>query len=1063
MTLATAALMVAATAAARAQEAQALDWENPRALWLNKEPPRAYFHAYQDAEAAKAQDRTQSRYFQLLNGDWKFHYVSKPADRPLDFYKESFDDSAWGTLPVPSNWELHGHGYAIFTNVQYPWGRPTPPAIPQDNNPVGSYRRKFTIPADWAERDIYLTFEGVNSFFNLWVNGQKVGFSKDSRTAAEFHINPYLKPAGENILAVEVFRWNDGSYLEDQDFWRLSGIFRDVYLTARRQTHIRDFEVKTDLDAEHRDATLRVKLNVQNVRDVPWDVSVEGQLLDPAGNVAATLPPARLRVVGNGEATANLSAAVANPAKWSAETPALYQLLLTLRENNGNVIEVIPQKVGFRKVEIKGSDLLVNGRRVLIKGVNRHEHDPDTGQHVSRETMIKDITLMKQFNINAVRTSHYPNTPQWYELCDQYGIYVVDEANIESHGMGYGDNSPAKKPLWAAAHMDRTVRMVESQKNHPSVIIWSLGNEAGNGVNFEATYDWIKSRDPSRPVHYEQAGYGRNTDIICPMYPPPQNLARHAAGQDPRPYIMCEYAHAMGNSNGDVWAYWNQIYTQPKLQGGFIWDWVDQGIRTRIPAAGQPARLDGKSKDLKPGEFFFAMGGDFGPKGIPSDTNSGYDGLVTPDRAPDPGLHEIKKVYQYIHTTPADLAAGRLNVRNWYDFTTVDDLVEGTWQVTGDGKVLREGKLAGLEIKPGEARDVTVSLPAITPAPGVEYFLTVSYRLKADQPWAKAGHEVAWDQFKLPVSAPAVPGGYAAELTITQNDAKVTVAGPTFSATVDKATGGLSSLRLGHRELLHSPLKPSFWRAPIDNDRGANIERRSSAWKEAENTWKVAGITTEKASTGSVKVTATGTIERVGSPYSVTYAVYGTGDVLVTVDMGAPTQERLGDMPRFGVQVALVPGLENMTWFGPGPYETYSDRKAAPVAIHSGTVDGQFFPYSIPGENGNHADVRWITLTDTDGIGLLISGQPLLSVNALHYTTDDLQSATHAYQMKRKDFITLNVDLAQMGVGGDNSWGALPHREFLLPAGPRRYSFRLRPHSEQQTPATAVARLKVGD
>lgn len=1067
--LAAAAIMLAVSGAARGQEV--MDWENPLALWQNKEAPRASFVSYPDAEAAKSQDRTRSNTYMLLNGDWKFQFSPKPASRPAEFFKEEFNDSSWGTIPVPSNWEIQGHGIAIYTNVKYPWlmgnNRPNPPFVDRENNPVGSYRRKFSLPAGWDNtRDIYLNFDGVSSFFYVWVNGQKVGFSKDSRTAAEFNITKYLKP-GENTLAVEVYRWNDGSYLEDQDFWRLSGIFRDVSLQARRQTHVRDFEVKTDLDEQYRNARLGVRAKVQNVRSEPWDVTIEGQLLDASGNVAATIAPSRLRVVGNGETAVDLAVNVENPAKWSAEHPNLHQLLLTLKENNGNVIEVIPQKVGFREVEIKGSDLLINGQRVFFKGVNRHEHDPDTGQHVSRERMIQDILVMKQNNVNSVRTCHYPNTPEWYELCDEYGIYLIDEANIESHGMGYGDDSLAKKPLWGPAHMDRTVRMVERDKNHASVVIWSLGNEAGNGVNFEATYDYIKGRDPSRPVHYEQAGQrGRNTDIVCPMYPGPQTLARYSADASlNKPFIMCEYTHAMGNSNGDMWAYWNLIYNQPKLQGGFIWDWVDQGIRTKIPAPGQPNRLDGKSKDLKPGEFFYAYGGDFGPRGIPSDDNFCHNGVVLADRTPHPGLAYVKKVYQDIHVEPGDLAQGTIQVRNVFAFTTVSDLVEGTWQVLADGKAVQSGTLSGLEIKPLTTGTIKVPMQPINAEPGKEYFLDVSFKLKGDQPWAKKGHEVAWGQMKLPQSAPATAAPVSAmgSLNVSEEGPRVTVSGGNFSVAIDKETGGLASLRMGQKELVHSPLRPSFWRAPIDNDRGANMERRTGMWKAAEKAWKVSGVTAEKVSDKQVKITAKGAIETVGSPYTVTYHVYGSGDVVVDVDMGRPTQSNLGDMPRFGMQMALVPGLEKLTWLGPGPEETYSDRKDSRVGLHSSTVDAQFFPYSEPGEVGNHADVRWVSLTGEDGVGLLASGLPLLSVNALHYTTEDLQTAKHPFQLQRKDFVTLNLDLKQMGVGGDNSWGALPHREFLIPAGEYRYQFRLRPYAESQTPAAVLGRQKVGD
>ncbi len=640
-------LLLAGQGALRA--AQPNDWENPQLLAIGTERPHATMTVYADAESAAAGDREKSPYRLSLNGPWRFHWVGKPADRPRDFFQLDFNDRAWSTIPVPSNIEMQGYGVPIYVNIPYPWERPNPPHIPHDNNPVGSYRRTFTVPASWANREVFLHFDGVNSFFYLWINGRKVGLSKGSRTPAEFNITRYLRP-GENLLAAEVYRWNDGSYLEDQDFWRLSGIFRDVYLWSSDRLHVRDFEVLPTLDAQCRDARLKLTAQVRNLGDKETRFTLEAVLLDNAGRPLVRLPLQAARAPAGGEVAVRLDAPVAGPRKWSAEDPYLYRLLLTLRRASGELVEVIPSNVGFRKVEIKDGLLLVNNRRVLFKGVNRHEFDPDTGQYVSVESMLRDIRLMKQHNINAVRTCHYPNAPAWYDLCDRYGIYLIGEANLESHGMGYGAASLAKKPEWLAAHMDRTQRMVERDKNHPSVIIWSLGNEAGDGPNFEATSAWIKHRDPTRPVHYERAEMRPHTDIVCPMYARPKNVAAYAEKHQARPYILCEYAHAMGNSTGNLAEYWDLFYTRPQLQGAFVWDWVDQGLRKAIPADAR-ARYRGPQGSTPP-TTFWAYGGDFGPPGTPSDDNFCCNGLVSPDRRPHPASTRSKSVTSTSSSSP---------------------------------------------------------------------------------------------------------------------------------------------------------------------------------------------------------------------------------------------------------------------------------------------------------------------------------------------------------------------------------------------------------------------------
>ncbi|HOX58725.1 MAG TPA: glycoside hydrolase family 2 TIM barrel-domain containing protein [Candidatus Paceibacterota bacterium] len=1040
---------------------QLKDWQDPKLTGLGQQPPHATIVHCPDARTARRiefavnGERVKSPFYRSLNGDWKYHYAANHTGRVPAFWEPGFDDRNWATIPVPSNVELCGYGIPIYVNIRYPWRqdglKPNPPFVPEDdpNNTVNSYRRKFAVPQDWSGRRVLLTFDGVNSFFYLWINGQKVGFGKDSRTPVEFDITRYLAP-GENLLAVENFRWCDGSYLEDQDMWRMSGIFRDVYLWSPPDVHIRDLEVRTDLDAEYRDATLGVRVELENAGPQAAAVSLEGALLDGAGRrVAAPGLEARLEVDGVA-AEARLAASIPNPLKWSAEAPNLYKLLLTLKDARGAVLEVIPVNVGFRKVEIREGSLLVNGRRVLFKGVNRHESDPDRGQAITVASMEKDIRVMKQFNVNAVRCSHYPNQTAWYDLCDRYGIYLIDEANIESHGMGYGPETLARDPDWAAAHMDRTVRMVERDKNHPSVIIWSLGNEAGDGPNFEATSKWIRQRDPSRPVHYEQAKRNPHTDIVCPMYPRPRVLEAYSAEAQTRPFIMCEYEHAMGNSSGDFWSYWGQIYSKPHLQGGFIWDWVDQGLRQRQ----QPLPL-ARFQQVKPGDkTFWAYGGDFGPAGTPSDDNFCCNGLVTPDREPHPGLHQVKHVYQYIHCRPGDLASRTVEVKNWHDFTNLKDFAAGQWRLKADGRVIQSGRLPELDLPAGASTRLTIPTKAFHPQPGVEYYLELTFSLRHDQPWAKAGHEIAWDEFKLPDFAPPRPAP-AEKLVapeLAESGATITVSGRDFEIVFDRRAGGLVSWRFRGRQLIHSPLRPDFWRAQIDNDRGRDMVKSQGIWRGAHQGAQVRSVTVrEQPEARAVVVKVATALPKVDADWETDYTVSGNGDVLVEARF-KPHNLDLPKLVRLGMQISLPAGFERITWLGPGPQETYCDRKDAKFGLYTGTVEGQFYrDYSEPGETGNKVDVRWLALADGK-VGLLaIAGRPgLLSANALHYGTADLNAGKHAFELPRREFITLNLDLKQQGVGGDNSWGTWPHDEFLIPCQEYSYSFRLRPFAAGQ-------------
>ena len=1078
--LAAVLLMVAVENLARAQPAPASrpEWQDETRVHEGTEAPTASMAIFPDEPSAQALRREASPFYASLSGTWKISCVTKPADRIPGFWQPGFDDSAWKTIPVPSNVEVQGFGIPIYTNITYPWKVANPPVIPADFNPVSAYRRAFTVPAAWQGREVFLTFDGVNSFFYLWLNGQKLGFSKDSRTPATFRVTPWLK-AGENLLAVEVFRWNDGSYLEDQDFWRLSGLFRDVYLWSAPLLHIRDFEVRTILDAGFRDADLVVRAAVQDAGGRPMDGSLEAALFDPAGHEVfrAPVPKGGMGLLTHGQdkntgletrATPReggedfvLRQHIAGPLKWSAEMPHLYTFALTLRDAAGKIQEVIPWRVGFRSVETKNGQLLVNGRPVLIRGVNRHEWDPDLGQVVTRERMIEDIRLMKQNNINAVRTCHYPNVPAWYDLCDEYGLYLIDEANIESHGMGFEERSLAKNPLWGAAHLDRTVRMVERDKNHAAVIIWSLGNEAGFGENFVRDYQWIKQRDPSRPVQYEGDRSTSASDIVCPMYPGIQTVRNYAALPREKPFIMVEYAHAMGNSTGDIWAYWRPIYEgAPFLQGGYIWDWVDQGLRTPVPASRKIERIDNpKSLPLDPKlGTFLAYGGTFGPPDFTSDGNFCANGLVNADRTPHPGLAEVKKVYQPIQMKAGDLAKAEVEVQNWNDFLPAEAWLAGEWRVVADGQVLQQGRFDGLTLAPREKKTMTLPVQPIAPAPGTEYWLEISFRLKTATAWAEAGHEVAWEQFKLPWSAPAAPAAREfPPLQVAEALERVVVAGDGFSVAVDRKTGLLVSLKSGDAELLDRPLGPHFWRAPVDNDRGNNMTNtdRSNSWnpgpgmwRQAHETWELGALKVTQVAPGRVAIAVDGALREPACAQRITWTILGSGDVLVATSL-QPGNGPVPELPRFGMQTTLRAGFDHLAWYGKGPQETYWDRQDARVGIYHGRVKDQYFDYIKPQETGNKEAVRWLALADAQGRGLLAVGRPLLSANALHYTTDDLFCATqkedfYRYLMPDRDTITLNLDLKQRGLGGDQSWGAMPHEEFRLNAWPIAYSYRLK-------------------
>ena len=1028
------------------------DWENPEMVGRNKEPAHCTLAPYPNTAMALQGKRQASPFYKSLNGNWKFNWVRKPADRPRDFYRPDYDVSGWKDIPVPANWQMQGYGRPIYLNVRYPFPS-NPPHIPHDYNPVGSYRRSFVIGPDWKYRQVFIHFDGVKSAFYLWVNGQKVGYSQGSMTPAEFNITKYIKP-GENTLAVEVYRWSDGSYIEDQDMWRLSGIYRNVYLFSTPRVHIRDFFVRCDLDDKYTDGIFQVRPGLISFTDEDlkgW--SVEAQLYD-AQNLPVLAAPLKKQALAilneqypqrDNVKFALMEARVANPKKWSDEQPNLYTFILVLKDAKGNIIETESCKVGFRKVQIKDGRLLINGRAVRLFGVNRHEHDPDHGRAIPLSRMIQDIKLLKQNNINAVRTSHYPDDPRWYELCNEYGIYLIDEANLESHGVrGLLSNVPT----WHSAFVERAIRMVERDKNHPSVIFWSLGNEAGTGPNHAAMAGWIKDYDPTRPIHYEGAA-GKPTDypyvdMLSRMYARIPEIIRLATDPvDNRPMVLCEYAHAMGNSVGNLKEYWDAIRSHDRLIGGFIWEGADLGLAM--------VSADGKK--------FGAYGGFFGYK--PHDGNFCCNGLVQPDRKPNPSLHEVKKVYQRINITAIDPAAGNIRIENEYDFTNLDAF-KITWELTADGDILQKGTLPKLYLPPKEARELNIPFTKPPLKAGAEYWLKITSALTKNASWARQGHVVAWDQFKVPLKVPAAAGLDIAAMPpvkLRQSAEAFTVSGKDFQLAIGKTSGAIESLTFNGRQLINSPLVPNFWRPPIDNDNGNQMPRRLGAWRQAGPKRKVNSVKAEQTRPQVVRITTQATLP-VGnsSKYSNVYTVYGSGDIIVESSI-QPAGKGLSNLPRFGMQMAIPGEFSTMSWFGRGPHESYWDRKtSAAVGAYSGPVAEQVHLYVRPQETGNKTDVRWMALTNKDGVGLLAVGMPTLSASAWPFTMQDLENAKHIHELPRRDTITVNLDYKQMGVGGDDSWGARTHPEYTLPPKQYSYRFRLRPYAPAMGDMKTLAR-----
>ncbi|MBP6977974.1 MAG: DUF4981 domain-containing protein [Lentimicrobiaceae bacterium] len=1014
------------------------DWENPQVVGINKEDPHCTLMPRSDPSSFDINPGVISTWYKLLNGDWKFNWVERPADRPEAFYLPGYDDSRWKTIPVPGNWEFNGYGVPIYVNIPYEWTTdPQPPTVPHDDNPVGSYRTYFTVPSSWMDRQTILHFGAVKSAFYVWVNGQKVGYSEDSKLPAEFNITSFVRE-GQNLLAVEVYRWSDGSYLECQDFWRISGIERDVMVYSVPSVHIYDYFIHAGLteDYEEGDFALDVEIRKYKV--------IQSHSLSLNGKIAAS---------GGGEVLGEFEEKVEVPAdrevvhvhhekvmpgikKWSAETPDLYTLILTLTDQQGNIIESFSSNFGFRTSEIKDGKLLVNGVPILVKGVNRHEHDPVTAHVISRESMLRDIELMKQHNINTVRTSHYPNDPAWYDLCDQYGLYVIDEANIESHGMGYmSERTLGNNPLFMKSHLERVRGMVERDKNHPSVIIWSMGNEAGDGVNFDTCYRWIKMRDASRPVHYERAESGLNTDIYCPMYDNTWSLSMYASHRMSRPLILCEYAHSMGNSTGNLQDYWDVIEKYPQLQGGSIWDWVDQGYLV---------------KD-KQGNPYYAYGGDFGPPGTPSDGNFCCNGLVSPDRTPHPALTEVKKVYQYIQIKPVDMDSGIIRVINKHDFIDLS-YVDIEYSLMADGRQEAGGRIGQLDIPAHGEKEFSIPIPVGILDTDRECFVNFRIITREDQPFRPAGSVVASEQLAFPRKQTAEPvkvrEGQKLNLDLQQDDP--IIRGNGFRIIFDRQTGTIASWKYLETELIKEGPLPNYWRAPTDNDFGNGMEKRCAIWKQASQDRRVDKFEVRQVSESTVEVSVAYAFPGNEIHQQVTYLVYASGDIEVTSTID-PGNVSLPEMPRFGMKMKVNRVLGFLEWYGRGPHENYCDRNtSAFVGIYQSTPAEQYFPYIRPQENGYKTDTRWLTLTDHQGIGLKITGLPLFGFSALPYTIENLDQGTrknyrHTCDLVPADFYEVMIDQKQMGVGGDDSWGARPHKQYQIPAGEYTFSFRLTP------------------
>lgn len=1009
--------------------AQKNEWQDPLVNQVNRAPMHTNYFAYENAEKAAVGQRTYSENFMSINGTWKFNLAPTPNDRPANFFAENFNDSQWDNMNVPGLFELSGYGNPIYVNTGYAWRnqfKSNPPEVPLQNNYVGSYRRELDIPASWNGKTVMAHFGSVTSNMYLWVNGKYVGYSEDSKLEAEFDITKYLKK-GKNLIAFQIFRWCDGTYLEDQDFMRFTGVARDCYLYARNTKCMNDIRLETRLDSEYKNADLIVDIDFSAASK---GCTAELVLIDNAGKNIATQ---ELKSTGK---TAQISIAVNNPDKWSAEIPTLYNLSVTLKDKN-TVVETIPFKVGFRSVEIKNGQLLVNGKAILIKGVNRHELDPVTGYIISEERMIADIKTIKSLNMNAVRTCHYPNNNRWYELCDQYGLYLVAEANIESHGMGYGEKTLAKRPDYALAHMERDQRNVQRSRNHASVIIWSLGNEAGNGDNFQKTYDWIKANDTTRPVQYEQAhDKGRNTDIYCPMYAGYNHSENYLKKNPAKPLIQCEYAHAMGNSMGGFKEYWELVRKYPSYQGGFIWDFADQSLRE-------------KNKD---GVWIYTYGGDWN-KYDASDNNFMCNGVVAPDRSYNPHAYEVQYFYQNLWTTLTNKENGSIEVFNENFFKETNDIYL-KWTLLANGESVQSGLIDNINIKPQEKGKYVLNYDLTKVCPSAEIFLNIEFVKKNAEQLLPAGWVTARQQLQVRDMATCCkPMQKAAQAAIAIDSADwkyLRISAGNIVMDFNKHNGYLCSYINNGTQLIQEEyaLHPNFWRAPTDNDFGASLQRKYIAWKNPRLKLTKFNV---MPNDDFAQITAEYNIEQIGGKLTLSYRIMPCGTIKVKQTLTTGDKKDVANMFRFGMQVSLIEDMENMEYYGHGPHENYIDRNSSQfIGKYTQTVTEQYYPYIRPQETGNHSGLRYLTLTQQNGNGIKISSKEPFEASALHHSIEMLDEGwdkdqRHGHEMAAEKLTSLCIDKKQMGMGCVNSWGAMPLSQYTLPYDNYDFEFTIQP------------------
>ncbi|MCY6342197.1 MAG: glycoside hydrolase family 2 TIM barrel-domain containing protein [Bacteroides sp.] len=1082
-------LLMASAFASAGNEPKKPYWQDVQVVAVNKEYPRSSFMTYENRANALTGKFEKSKYYQLLNGTWKFYFVDSYKNLPANITDPSVSTADWTDIKVPGNWEVQGHGVAIYTNHGYEFQprNPQPPTLPEAN-PVGVYRRDIDIPTDWDGRDIYLHLAGAKSGVYVYINGQEVGYSEDSKNSAEFLINKFVKP-GKNVLTLKIYRWSTGSYLECQDFWRISGIERDVFLYSQPKAALKDFRVTSTLDDTYKDGIFKLGADLRNNGSAASNMALVYELLDAKGNVVAT-----------GEKTADIAAGETRTVSfdqtlpgvktWTSEAPNLYKLVMTVKEN-GKVNEIIPFNVGFRRIEIKPIEqlagngkpyvcLFINGQPLKLKGVNIHEHNPATGHYMTEELMRKDFELMKQHNLNTVRLCHYPQDRRFYELCDEYGLYVYDEANIESHGMYYDlkkGGTLGNNPEWLKAHMDRTINMFERNKNYPSLTFWSLGNEAGNGYNFYQTYLWLKDADKNimeRPVNYERAQWEWNSDMYVPQYPGAQWLEAMGKRGSDRPIAPSEYSHAMGNSNGNLWDQWKAIYKYPNLQGGYIWDWVDQGI-------------DAVDEN---GRHFWTYGGDYGVN-TPNDGNFCCNGIVSPDRTPHPAMAEVKYVHQNVAFEPVDPANGKFLVKNRFYFTNLQKYMI-SYTIKANGKTVKGGKMS-VNVEPQGSKEITIPVSGLKSKPGTEYFIYFNVTTTEPEPLIPVGHEIAYEQFRLPVEPSErtfATGGPTLKVSAEGNE--LSASSSKVSFVFDKKTGLVSSYKVGGTEYFKDGfgLQPNFWRAPNDNDYGNGNPKRLQVWKQSSKNFNV--VDANIVMDGKDAVLTANYLLAAGNLYIVTYRIHPSGVVkadftFTSTDMEAAKTEASEatlmatftpgsdaarkaasklEVPRIGVRFRLPAEMNQVEYFGRGPEENYVDRNAGTlIDLYKTTADNMYFPYVRPQENGHHTDTRWLTLNKKGGKGLTIYADKTIGFNALRNSVEDfdgeetvsrpyqwlnrdagelvhdeskakdqLPRKTHINDISPRNFVEVCVDMKQQGVAGYNSWGARPEPGYNIPA-----------------------------